>query len=146
MSIVPFAKSWIPSKRFRIGNYVCIVFTDCENLGTNRENIHVMWVWKRDSGSRPCFAVAASVDASLKRLIDLGEAISPSCMLRVFPCDGKTKHIDMSSSADWINLDKFTQQALFLCREYLSLTEPVQELQLAAGSKKRMSFFNNIPE
>jgi hypothetical protein len=144
MLIVPFAKSWIPSKRFQIGTHVCIVFTDCENLGTERENIHIMWVWKRDGEKDPCFAVAASIDSALKHLMDLGEAVSPSCLLRVFPCDGKTRHIDISSSVDWCNLEKFTDQALSLCIEYLSLMEPIQEIQLSKDSQKRMAFFRNI--
>jgi hypothetical protein len=143
MRIVPFAKSWIPIKRFKIGTHVCIVFTDCESLGTERENIHVMWVWERGSGSHPCFAVAASVDASLKRRIDLGEHIEPACLLRVFPCDGRTRHIDISSSSDWMSLEKFTQRALSLCIEYLSLAEPIHEGQLTEDFKKRVAFFPN---
>src|SRR3954471_13245184 len=98
---LPVLKNERPFYRYRIGNYVAVIVTDCESLGMIQYT-HVLFLLEAGQ-PQPIFAVAAEMNSMS---IASGET---QLFLGVFPGD---RHENHGMSADWADLDKFSARAL----------------------------------
>lgn len=140
---IPLVKSYVPAKAFQLTPYTCIVFTDCEPFDNEYQYHYILFAYtppEPDGFSTPCFAVSSSTNNFIAKLKEQGESLPGSYTLGVFPCDGKTRHINLGLSDDWADLEKFTAKALSLAQEYLAITTPPQEVPLSPQAHKRLPF------
>ena len=120
MPYFPSLKRARPVKRFQLGPYLAVVFTDCESLGTVQYT-HALFVLPEDS-SEPRLAVAAEVNALHGQP---GHEASGSHFLGLFPGSG---HLNFGDSNDWADLETFTGKALELAAERLGIPDAPQEI------------------
>jgi hypothetical protein len=109
-----------PVKRFQLGPYLAVVFTDCASMGTVQYT-HVMFVLDEDS-TEPRLAVAAEVNTLHGQP---GFEASGSHFLGVFPGDS---HLNLGDANDWADLETFTHKALELAAGHLGVADAPVEI------------------
>ncbi len=110
---LPALRNARPVYRYRIGDYVAIIMTDCESIGTIQYT-HVLFLLDPNQPN-PIFAVAAEVNT-----MPAAESETQS-FLGVFP---GSRHENHGLSADWADLDKFSARALQIVAERFEIAEP----------------------
>ena len=115
----PVLKNFRPAYRYRIGNLMLLVVTDCESVGMIQYK-HVLYAF-RINEAQPIFAVAAEINS-------ISAQTDPDRLfLGVFPGNG---HENLGMSPDWADLDKFTDRALKIVQERFGITQPPTPLPL----------------
>jgi hypothetical protein len=110
---LPTLKNARLASRYQIGNYIALIFTDCESAGLIQYT-HVLYLLATGE-SQPCFAVASEMNSMSLQQGAEGR------FLGVFPGDG---HLNMGLSPDWLDLDKFTAKALQVVADHFHITTP----------------------
>ncbi|MEO8396946.1 MAG: hypothetical protein ABI700_28380 [Chloroflexota bacterium] len=109
---LPSLRNARPAYRYRIGNYVAVIMTDCESIGAI-EYTHVLFLLDPNLPN-PIFAVAAEVNT-------MPFTEGPTRLfLGVFP---GSRHENHGLSADWVDLDKFSGRALQIVAERFEIAE-----------------------
>lgn len=107
---------------YLIGSYIAVLLTDCESEDDIHYK-HILLVYLPDPHDRttsPQVVLAVTAERS-KALDELPEDEAPDgYFLGVFPGAG---HANLGLSPDWGNLEKFTQKALTVAREYLMIPQ-----------------------
>jgi len=120
---LPALKNARPASRYRVGNYLALIVTDCESIGMIQYT-HVLFLLEMGQ-VQPIFAVAAEMNSMS---LAGGET---RLFLGVFSGGGHENH---GMSADWADLDKFSARALQIVAERYAITEPPELLPLANPS------------
>src|SRR3954465_4912475 len=114
---LPVLKNARPVYRYRIGNYVAVIVTDCESIGMIQYT-HVLFLLEAGQ-AQPIFAVAAEMNnLSIAR----GQT---DLFLGVF---ANNRHENHGTSPDWADLNKFSARALQIVVERFNVTEPPELL------------------
>ena len=122
----PVVRGGEPGQRFRFGNYIATLLTDLESPG-KIDYLYVMCVFEAPDDEL-CLCIASEKNARYEPGTagdDAGDR-GESHFLGLFPGQG---HVNMGSSNDWADLEKFTVRALEAARQHLGVEhEPVEEL------------------
>ncbi len=112
--------------RFKFGSYEAVLAKDMESLGAVKY-LYVLLVFKIPERTlRICVSSEKRIGGVLFPSLGTQEP-SGSHVLGLFPGTG---HINLGSSDDWADLDKFTVRALALAREHLQVRDEVVELRI----------------
>jgi hypothetical protein len=120
MSYFPALKRARPARRYQLGPYLAVVFSDCVSMGTVQYT-HVLFVLP-ENGTEPRLAVAAEVNTLHGQP---GFEASGSHFLGVFP---GSSHENLGASDDWADLERFTRKALELAAGRLGVADAPQEI------------------
>ncbi|NDJ62620.1 MAG: hypothetical protein GYB67_15965 [Chloroflexi bacterium] len=115
---LPALKSAQVAKRFRLGAHTAVVVTDCESDGMI-SYMHVLYVIP-DGAAIPVFAVAAELSQLLLDQKGSQTGGDEGAFLGVFPGNG---HRNLGMSPDWLDLEKFTTEALKIAAQHLQVTD-----------------------
>lgn len=102
-------------KQFSVGFYHSGLVTDCESVGSVYYN-HVIYIRERDEPV-PLLAMAFEIADTIP---DIGER----CLSMVY----HGSHYNFGFSRDWLDIDKFTDRAMSIALNHLSVSESGQEL------------------
>ncbi|HVU14265.1 MAG TPA: hypothetical protein VHD90_23460 [Phototrophicaceae bacterium] len=109
----PVLKNFRPAYRYRVGDLMLLVVTDCESVGLIHYR-HVLYAF-RINEPQPIFAVAAEINS-------ISAQTHPDRLfLGVFP---GSAHENLGMSPDWADLDKFTARAIQIVQERFGIKQP----------------------
>jgi hypothetical protein len=102
-------------KLFSVGFYRAVLVTDCESVGSVYYN-HAIYFRERDEPV-PLLAMASEIADTIP---DIGER----CLSMFY----HGSHYNFGFSSDWLDIEKFTDRAMSIALNHLSVSESVQEL------------------
>lgn len=136
-------------KSFRMGNYSAALLKKVESVGPIKY-LHVLAVAKNGDDT-PCFYVTAEINTMQRELMKVASKTNPelaahlddidydSPFLCTFTQSGMHNNIEQSS--EWLNIDKFADEALDIARKNLKIKE--QAMEVANRKAPSASMFGN---
>lgn len=131
----PAVEGGTPVKWFRFGDYRAVVVADLKSLG-RVEYLYVMPIFKVGTDGM-CLCVASEKNRMYDRNLQGDGTIEPgeSHFLGLFPGHG---HLNLGSSNDWADLEKFTVKALEVARHHLHVEDDaIEELKHSVRRESR---------
>jgi hypothetical protein len=116
---LPYLKYASPVRRYRLGNYMATLLSDCQTTDEQIEYAHVLVIYQVTSDAqtaKPALVISSETNPSAR---DDGY---------YFLCSFAHEHRNYGASQDWADLNKFESAALQLARQMLEVNEPPQVL------------------
>ncbi len=131
---LPQITSYEEAGLYKLGDYLCILGTDCESIANSPMYIiylHILLVLDSNT-NRPIYAVAAETNSNIQEQIEKGEYEGDAVALGVFPGNG---HANLGFDNAHADLTTFTQKALDVVRDHFKLTVLPQQLPHRPGHR-----------
>jgi hypothetical protein len=136
---LPRVKSFKIHRIYRLGQFLCTVGTDCDNLPQLQiQYVHIMYV-NEPGNSMPIYATACETNHHIAERVAKGEAVEAHYAFGIFP-NTETRHITVSWSDQWAELDTFIAKSLEVAREQYEVIDDVIEMPMD-GVPERMVFY-----
>ncbi|TVR21539.1 MAG: hypothetical protein EA396_07390 [Anaerolineaceae bacterium] len=107
---------------YLIGSYIAVLLTDCESEDDIHYK-HVLLIYLPDPHDRtthPQVVLAVTAERPITLDESSDDEAETGYFLGIFPGAG---HINLGISVDWGDIDKFTEKALTVAREYLTIPQ-----------------------
>jgi hypothetical protein len=116
---LPYLKYATPVRRYRLGNYMATLLSECQTTDSQLEYAHVLVIYQltgEAQTAKPALVIASETNPNVR---DEGY---------YFLCSFASEHRNYGASHDWADLDKFESAALQLAGQMLEVSEPPQVL------------------
>lgn len=116
---LPHLKYATPIRRYRLGNYMATLLSECQTTDAQIEYAHALVIYQLlgvAQTAKPALVISSETNTSARK-----EGY-------YFLCSFAHEHRNYGASQDWANLEKFESAALQLAGQMLEVSEPPQVL------------------